>query len=330
MKKNLFFFLKILLVLTLVAAIVLPVNFLYMSGETYQGAQRGMEKFKTVPDNIQLANFGPSYGMYCFSYDDLTKGGKTCFNFALSMQDLYHDYQIYRTYADRFAPGAVVAVTLSYFSFCSDNSDVSSARYYKILDNDSIKGYTAENDFSANYLPVYGKGSSVVRDVVNDTLNAIMKKSVYEESGIGQNVQTQEDALLAAFALDSQVRVMTIENGNLKAYSSYIRENEALLTAWIKQMQADGLHPVLVLTPYWHDYANGFDPQLLDKCYSQPLQNVIDATDVPYLNFNEGKYAEFGENTKYFRNCDHVSLAGTTAFMTAYTAYLKETGITIP
>lgn len=320
MKIKLKFFLKFALVIVLALCILFPISILYQRGDTYNGTYAGIKKFEDVPQEIEFANFGPSYGMNCFDYAKLDEQGKTCFNFALTMQDLYHDYEIYKKYQDNFKEGAVVAITVSYFSFCSDNDAASSARYYKILDSDSIKGYTLENDISAKFLPVYGKGNALIRDITNDMLNEIMSNSV-------ESNEVEEGNKALELENDSKVRVLTIENGNLKPYGKYVEENEDLLVNWIKEMKDNGLNPVLVLTPYWENYANGFDKELLKNNYSDPISRVVEKTDVPYVNFNLPEYQEYTTTPEYFNNCDHVSKKGGVAFMELFVEYLKTTSI---
>ena len=316
MKKNIIFLSKIAIALALAIALLIPINLLYTYGETYGGTYAGMDKYENVPTGIEYANFGPSYGMNCFDYETLTAEGKTCFNFSLTMQDLYHDYEIYKAYEDHFAEGAVVAITVSYFSFCSETDSPSSARYYKILGKDAIKGYTLENDLSAKFFPVYGKGSSLIRDLTNDLLDSIMKKSIdTSNEPSAEDNAADTDSRTDELKKDSAVRVMTIESGNLTPYTDYIAENAAILEAWIKDMQDKGLKPVIVLTPYWTDYANGFNAELLERGFTAPLAEVVERTGVAYENFNTEQYTAYITNPSYFSNCDHVSKAGGKAFM---------------
>ena len=327
MKKNVVFILKIAVVLVLVVGILLATSALYRKGLTYVGTYAGMAKFDDVPESIDYANFGPSYGMNCFRYDTIEAKGKTAFNFSLTMQDLYHDHALYKTYEDRFSDGAVIAIPLSYFSFCSDTEAPSSNRYYKLLDRSYIKGYTLENEISTKYVPVYGKGSSLIRDVTNDLLNSIMKKSVQtaeaENERDAAKDQPPEEAELKA---DSVSCIVNIETGNLKAFADQIGTNEAILIDWIKEMQAKGLRPVLLLTPYWHDYAFGFDEALLKTGYHDPVARVVEQTGVDYVDFCGEAYDEFIHTPRYFNNCDHVSEEGSEEFMKLYVQYLTEKG----
>lgn len=326
MKNNIRFLIKILVVFVLVLSILIGTSAIYKNGLTYKGTYSGIEKYENVPSDIEFANFGPSYGMNCFKYDTVEAMGKTGFNFSLTMQDLYHDYAIYKTFKDNFKEGAVVAIPLSYFSFCSDTSAPTGNRYYKLLDREYIKGYTLEKEVSAKYIPVYGKGVSLIRDMTNDLFISIMKKS--EEA---LETETDETSEMSAedeeLKKDSSVRIMTIENGNLKVYADHIAINEEILVNWIEEMKEAGLIPVLMLTPYWHDYAYGFDEELLDISYNDPVARVVGKTGVDYINFCGEEYYEYIHTAKNFSNCDHVSKEGGKAFMKLYIDYLAQKGL---
>ena len=317
---------KILVVFVLAVCILVGVSEIYKKGLTYQGTYSGIEKFENVPDNIEFANFGPSYGMCCFDFETIEARAKTGFNFSLTMQDLYHDYAIYKTFEDNFKDGAVVAIPLSYFSFCSDTNAPSGNRYYKLLDRGYIKGYTMEKEVSTKFIPAYGKGGTLGRDITNDLLNTIMKKGVNTlDVETAEVSETSEK--YAELKTDSATRVTTIENGNLKVYADHIAVNEELLVNWIEEMKEDGLVPVLLLTPYWHEYANGFDTELLNISYNAPVARVVEKTGVDYINFCGEEYYEYTHTPEYFSNCDHVSKEGSKAFMNLYVDYLIQKGL---
>ncbi len=329
MKENIKFVGKMLVVIALVLVILYPINLLYKSGLTYQGSNEGIDEFANIPMEIEYANFGPSIGMNCFDYSALEAEGKTCFNFALSMQNLYHDYEIYKEYADHLAPGAVVALPLTNISFCFNLNGDSSPRYYKILGSDAIKGYTLENDVSAKYVPVYGKGSSLIRDVLSGALDRVMvnivkRSETSDETAAGENATPDWATVLKR---DSAAQVVSLTNGNMLAYESCIAEAEEILTNWIKEMQAAGLRPVVVIAPLWPDLVTGFEPEIFHRCYTEPLRRVLEATGVPCMDFTDFEnqaYLDYCNTPEYFSNSNHVSDAGAAAFMELYVEYVNE------
>ena len=323
MKNNIMFFVKFAVAALLVLAILFGINYLYIGGETYAGTYSGMEKFENVPENIRYANFGPSYGMSCFRYDEFEEEN-VCFNFGLTMQDAYHDFALLKNYEDHLSDDAVVAIPVSYFSFCSNASAPSSSRYYKILKKENIKGYTVENYVSSNYLPVYGKGSSFVRDFTNDAMNAIIKKGMTTKTEEEPEEKSVEAEKLSA---DSKSRVVVIESGNLSVYQNYIEENENYVVEMIEYVKSKGMTPVMVLTPYWYEYTEGFDKELLTKGFYEPVERIIEKTGVVYMDCNSGDFEDYIHTPEYFNNCDHVSKKGGLEFVRRYMKFLENQGI---
>ncbi len=324
--NNIKFLLKFLITVILVAVILFAVNSMYIKGETYAGTYSGMEKFENIPDNIKFANFGPSYGMSCFKYEEMEKEGNICFNFGLTMQDIYHDFALLKNYKEKLSDDAIVAIPVSYFTFCSNASAPSSSRYYKILDKENIKGYTIENYVSSNYIPVYGKGSSFVRDFTNDAMNVIISKGMSDDKSSEENeeIKSVEADKLSD---DSKSRVVVIESGNLAIYQNYIEENENTLVEMIEYIKSKGMTPVMVLTPYWYEYTQGFDKELLSVGFIEPIERVIEKTGVLYMNCNSEKYSDYTHNPEYFNNCDHVSKEGGLEFVRRYRKFLKDNNI---
>lgn len=320
MKNNVKFILKVFLVAILALSLLFAVSEFYKNGETYQGTYMGIEKFESVPDKIDYANFGPSYGMSCFDYNAVELNGKVGFNFSLTMQDLYHDYAIYKTYEDNFNDDAIIAITLSYFSFCSDFQAPSGTRYYKILQKKYIKDYTFEKHISARYFPAYGNGNTILKDVFKKMLQ-LLKSEDATTTGETVSNNTMSEAELCSDSIESAV---SIEDGRLKKYANNINLMEEVLVQWIEQMQKKGLKPILVLTPYWHEYANGFDEKILEESYIDPVERTIKKTGVDYVNFCSTDYDEYIHTPEFFSNCDHVSEKGAKAFMELYIDYIKK------
>ena len=313
MKSNIKFVLKIFLTLCVAIAILSVGNHLFSSSSTYHG----ISAYKNMPDKIELANFGPSYGMSCFEYSDYQKDGIGCFNFALSGQELHHDYGLYQTYKDKISDDATVAIALSYFCFTNNTTEDSASRYYRILDPEYINGFSAENWFYANCMPVYGQGGALTRNMLLSKISVIKTD---------ENAENAELSLKEKLSSDSKDRLIKVENQYFLPNQEYIEENEKLLIKWIKEMQEKGCTPILVLTPYYTDYANIFNGELFDKCFTEPLNRVLEETGVRYVDFNK-EYEYYTQTPEFFSNCDHVSKAGRIEFMKLYSEYLKENNL---
>ncbi len=311
MKDNIKFILKIALTLCIALAILYVGNRLFSTSSTYHG----ISAYKNMPEKIELTNFGPSYGMSCFEYSDFEKQGINCFNFALSGQEINHDYALYQTYKDRISDDATVAIALSYFVFCNDPTEDSPSRYYRVLEPEYINGFTPENWFYANYMPVYGQGGALTRNLLLGKISVI-KSDEGDEA-------TAQLSINEKLSQDSKDRIIKVTNQYYIPNEKYVETNEKLLVKWIKELKERGCTPILVLTPYYTDYATGFSGETFDKCFTQPLNRVLEETGVRYVDFNK-EYEYYTHNTEFFSNCDHVSKAGRIEFMKLYTEYLKK------
>jgi len=303
MKENIKFLLKLALTVCLAVAILAVANKLYTSSASYTG----VDTYSDIPEDIEFAAFGPSYAVSCFQYDDFESRGKRCFNFGLSAQTLNHDYALYKTYKDNFDDNANVAIVVSYFSFCYNTEGKSTPRYYSLLDKEYIKGYSFETNFYTKYMPVYGHGDSLVRDLLIGKLSSVSS----DKKGDGNTDKADK------LAKDSKERIIKTIKENFIPYKDKTKETEDMLIEWIKDLQSRGHKPVLVLTPYYKDYAFGFEQTELDECFTNPLKRVIKETGVSYLNCNSDEYEYFITNPDYFNNCDHVSKKGAEEFMKA-------------
>ena len=314
MKANIKFILKIFLTLCIAVAILSVGNKLYSNSSTYQG----VSAYKNMPDKIELANFGPSYGKSCFDYSDYKKDNIGCFNFSLSGQELNHDYGLYKTYEDKISDDATVAIAISYFCFTNDNIADSPSRYYRILNSEYINGFSAENWFYANCMPVYGQGGALTRNILLSKISVIKAD--------GKDESAKKESLKEKLSTDSKDRIIKVTNQYYIPNEKYIETNEQLLIKWVNELKERGCTPILVLTPYYTDYANGFSGEQFDKCFTQPLNRVIEATGVTYVDFNK-EYEYYTHETEFFSNCDHVSKEGKAEFMKLYSEYLKENNL---
>jgi hypothetical protein len=81
---------KSALLIVLVLCCTLIINTIYVNNAGYGD---DIDKFKTVPYDITICNFGSSHGRYGFNYSDVSDE-YNCFNFAMSSQSLSYDDRI--------------------------------------------------------------------------------------------------------------------------------------------------------------------------------------------------------------------------------------------
>ena len=157
MKK---FIAKLFIFLLVITSLICCVNAAYIKMD--RSDSQDIKKFKTIPKSVKVCNFGSSHSLYGFNYADVN--GIDSFSFALSSQVLSYDRRIFENYLDNISEGAVVFITVSYFSFCIDDernySDFpqKNKRYYQILPPQLVKDYDLKTDIYSHYLPSLSAG----------------------------------------------------------------------------------------------------------------------------------------------------------------------------
>ena len=131
-KQRLAFWGKFFGVMLIVGLLIGVINRLYVNGYYYRDVYSEIDKMYDVPYEIQMVNLGTSHGLASFRYPE---DGVVRYNLALSGEDIYHDFATLRQFADHLAPGCIVALPTSYFSFCMSTEEPSQKRYYAYLDS---------------------------------------------------------------------------------------------------------------------------------------------------------------------------------------------------
>ena len=272
-------FIKNLLVFAVtISVITAAVNFVYVKRH-----RADTDKFAAIPDTIQICNFGSSHGMFGFDYGDL-KNDYVCFNFGLSSQTLSYDYRLFQYYGDHLAEGAVVFIPVSYFSLfgaaeSSQEDFLSKNRvYYSILPASLIKEYDFQTDLYARYLPALGAGAS-------DLIKTLLGKSRDSLSEFGQRVATDIDiAEDAESVFDSHIIRNKLDNNGNRIKN---QEEIDALYALIKGCWEKGAIPVLITTPYLHEYTDIIKenaPDFYVQFYSI-IDRVVRDTGVEYYDY---------------------------------------------
>ncbi|MBQ4244860.1 MAG: SGNH/GDSL hydrolase family protein [Clostridia bacterium] len=288
---------------------------------------------KNVPYNITMANFGTSHGLSCFRYPE---NDKSKFNFALSGEDIYHDFATLKQFTSHLEKGCIVAIPTSYFSFCMSTDEPSQKRYYIYLDRKYIRGFSFESLINAKYIPVLRSGEFIIKDLIKDQerdIGAEMmdnaaadKESTESLTAVTGNIPAQSesgnsDAQLVAHA---KGRAESWRSGYMVAGKIYIEKNTQLLIEMVNYCYDMGFKPLLVTTPVYYALNERFDESEINECYYEPINRVVEATGVPYLDLSHD--SELSANPDYYSNSDHMNSAGAEAFFERYTEFLSEIG----
>lgn len=266
-------------------------------------------KFKAVPEHIQICNFGSSHGLYSFNYEDVQEEF-TCFNFALASQSLSYDLRILKQYQNRLEEGCLVFIPVSYFSFFgideTQEADFLSKnkQYYDFLPPKYIKEYDLSTHVFERFLPSLN---------AYETLPAVLfmgRGSSNEEiwSRTAENMDVSADAALA------YGRHLVEEKLDEQGERRINEEEIAALGQMISLCREAGAVPVLVTTPYLREYLEEVErnaPEFYDVFYGI-IDRITEETGIGYLNYAFDE--EFMNRKDLFMNADHLNKEGARLF----------------
>ncbi len=341
------FFIKLFSIVLSVGLLIGVVNHFYVNGYYYRDVYGEIDKMLEVPYEIEMVNLGTSHGLASFRYPE---DGAVRYNLALSGEDIYHDFATLRQFADHLAEGCIVAIPVSYFSFCMSTEEPSQKRYYAYLDREYLRGFSYETLINAKYVPVLRSGEFIIKDLIKDQEldvgAAMMEDNAAIPDGAAQTEergsagteeltptdQTQTDAMLqqqraekdAELAAHAAGRAESWRSGYMTAGRVYIEENTKILTEMVRFCLKNGFRPVLVSTPIYKALNEQFGEEELEICYFEPMRAVAAETGVPYLDLSHDE--TLSGTPEYYGNSDHMNADGAAAFYDRYTEYLRQIG----
>lgn len=313
MKKFLLLVVKIGTVLLLALA---PVNILFHHTNFYRNNNYEIEKFKNVPSDIELANFGSSHAQLGFYYSDRIP--ETSFNFALSSQTPQYDLAIFKTYLSHFKKGATILLPISYFSLYTYSADldaefkVRNRRYYSFLSYQNIINYDIATALELKFAIALGKDILNFRYILKDV-------EAYPEFSRPYGDFPLPEWLLNAYRFEdiNQVGIdrwtyWSTEKADLDPSHDAI--NPDMRNAYleiVRLAQENGLKPVFVTLPVTKQLNNALPKGFL-KMFYQDIRRLTDETGVPYLNYSHD--TRFIYDLIYFIDTDHLNKVGAEFF----------------
>ena len=312
------FILKCILMIVLVAGILFLASFAYVHSAAYVNMERldGTDTYAAMPEQIDVAVFGASHGMYAFR---IAPEGRTFFNFSLSGQTPAYDLRLMREYQDRIQPGALVVLTMSYPSLFMQMHDSSFAekqpRYYRILSPENIIDLDTTRYYLSRYCPILNETltsliASFANLVLDDTaFDALDDHAVLSRDDIPAMQMhmrnAQWDEIIAA-ALDTSPPM----EDTYRQILTLCREH--------------GWTTVLVTPPYLEEYNDCF-PEGFFPVFYDTVSDLSQEFDVPYLDYSHDE-TYFGRYELY-RDIDHMNLPGAEMFDAQFYADLAQQGI---
>lgn len=267
-------------------------------------------KFNNVPMNIEIANAGNSHGLYAFRYDE-TNTSCTCFNFAMTSQSLSYDYRIIQQYEQNIKNAKILFIPISYSSFSyNETSEVDfmskNERYYRFLKPQYIKSFSLEQYILLKTFPVlYASPSDLATALSPVNTDISMSTNIIHD--------------FSSNAFEAYTRHYTAHLNNNGQLNNNPDEIIALYNI-IRLCQKENIRPILITTPFRHEYNELFNNEFYNNFYST-INKVIVDTGCEYYDYSHD--STFTNNDNYFSDADHLSEKGgeyfTQKILNAYT-----------
>ena len=146
------FLIKIAFITIPFILLLFVLNFIFSKSYYWDVYYTEQEKFRHVPENIQLTNVGSSHGVYAFDYTDFPE--YTAINMAVSWQHHGYNYQILKQYVDCFSENAVILIPVSYFDITRIEEEPL-YKYYKILEKENFPDWNVKDYFLYKVFPFF-------------------------------------------------------------------------------------------------------------------------------------------------------------------------------
>lgn len=305
------FFVKLSLFFAILSVIICVINERYISVKNTAST----DKFKNVPEKIQICNFGSSHGN-SYHYDHLTND-YICFNFALSSQSLDYDWRIMQAYQDKISDNAVIFITVSYFSFYGIDETKTSKflsknkRYYRFLSKEFIKEYDLKTDIFENRLPALTAYENLFIDLLRGS----------EDGDIMEDVESVDMEIYTEAAYKRHFVNEKLDNNGQRIQN---QEHMDSLYNMIELCKKKGATAILVTTPYLKEYTDIVTenaPDFYDDFYGI-IDQVIQDTGVRYYDFSRDN--RFQKDYRSFINADHLNHEGAIKFVDILMEEIRE------
>ena len=269
----------------------------------------------TIPDGIQICNFGSSHGQRGFNYEDF-RGKYVCCNFSMTAQALIYDSKLLMHYKGKLKQGAYVFIVVSYFSFFGKPETehetflAKNKRYYRVLPPELIINYDRYTDIYTNYLPALSFAG--VHDLIRLLLYG--KKITYEGFIMDNDIWTKSAVLSDMEDVFHHYEVHIADN--LDQYGNRLRKQESFDAVYtmINLCRDIGARPILVTVPFTRAYTDTIrknDPNFFADFYSV-IDEIKQNSGVEYYDYAFDE--RFCDNLALFNDTNHLNKEGARRF----------------
>lgn len=300
--------------LTLVIILIFPLNSMYKDTNRFTNQNYELSKFKHVPYQIEIANFGSSHGQLGLYYEHENENS---FNFALSSQTPEYDLMLLKDNLKHFAKGAKLIFPISYFTpylfpkDLDDEFEVRNQRYYKILSPVHIIDFDWTQWIKENLSYLSGRELYNFNALINDDellneldyRNGNFPLSHWEDLNSVSNKDLKTEAISRwDYWMQYRANLDMDHTGttNLEVIETYRKIVEIC--------EENDLIPIFITLPVTEELNAVVDNEFF-PIFKEDVQGMLEQIGSPiYLDYSH--YGFISTNPEYFIDSDHLSKYG--------------------
>ena len=291
-------------------------NILYKRTNYYKINILQSNKFKEIPDNLDIINLGSSYAKYAFDYSKVEVNG---FNFGVQPQSLSYDFRILKQYKNKLKKNGVVIITIPnfVFAFLDYSIEEYNYRYYSFLNKENILNYSSLKNFLLKYFPLILQPKKL-RYILKDISKENSDSLVFMEN----NEEVKKEAQKRVNGWIRQFKLLNIDNKEelpLDVKNMFIK-TQRLLEEMINYSLSNELKPVIVIPPCSKELNNFFSDDFLKEILYSNIEKANKSL-IPVLDYL--KDSEFQDYHLYM-GVDLLNIEGRRLFTNKVITDLKK------
>lgn len=282
-------------------------NYLYKQTNHWQAHYFNIERFKNVPNDIELCNVGTSHTCWGLKWEDYTS--PRAFNFANAAQLYDMDYVQLKQFSSKLKEKCIVIIPISYQQIIHPIGESPYNNYYGIIKKSNFPSqkWQFEEYLKEELFPIF-----TTKDFLHWIKNDISQEHISRFSQIQFSaIPTKEKFFSDIESIFLTMLPQTKEFLHLKKNWQLQLEKVSLLIEFCLE---NNFTPVLISTPIFEDLNTQYDlhfAQFWDYFYdfTKTLQKKY---NLPYFDYTHDK--TISQNYLLFKDAHHLNIDGAEIF----------------
>ena len=278
--------LYIIIILIILVLIELLAEKVYMHSDEYKSFLGGAEKFKNIPNHIQICNIGSGPALYGVDYSACFRKG---FNFATKQQNFKYGFRLLKHFNTNIESGAIIIIIICVpMSFGKNNNydqkDFSD-KFYGILPKSEIDNYSVKRLIISRH-PLAIKYLKKVKNKLHDR-----KTKQISIQSIGN-----EPNIIKIWKEEFDLRDL-VDASQINNHVIVFQEKKEILQDGINYCKKNNWTPIFVIPPLPFETKKHISEEFIKAFFYENLQEIIKNNNVRVLDYYNEDFSD-----DYFMN----------------------------